>query len=179
MFWIGRSVDRLPGVAGQDLPPSSSGTPVPAERVAPTRRRRPVLLVLLILVGAAVLVGGVGAVVLYERATAIDRSTPAAVARQFLQAAIGDRDDARVALFICRDWTTEHAIAETLDRLDPEAKATWVIGETVLTRAGEAVVNVRVRLQYPGEVAPSGEETWELILREESGWRACGIEKRS
>jgi hypothetical protein len=130
-----------------------------------------------VVVGALFLVGGATAVFLYDRATAIDRSTPAVVARQFMQATVGDNDPARTGLFICQQWSADRALADTVQQLDREAKASWTIGTTERGTEGSAIVQVRVSLQYPGEVAPSAEEGWVLSLREEQGWRVCAVDR--
>jgi hypothetical protein len=114
---------------------------------------------------------------LYDRATAIDRSTPAAVARQFMQAAVGDNDPVRVGLFICGDWSAEQALAETVGEIDPAAKPSWTVGTTQPGADGNAIVQIRLRLLYPGDLAPSGEEGWVLSMRDERGWRVCAVDR--
>ena len=141
------------------------------------RRRRPVLLAFVVIVGAVALIGAATAVYLYDRATAIDRSTPAVVAEQLLQAALAEEDAARVGLFICNDWSSADAMAQLRSNIDPEVQVGWAPVRTVLTSESTADVTVRVTLQYPGEIAPSGGEVWRLSARNDQGWRVCSVEK--
>jgi hypothetical protein len=136
-----------------------------------------VLRALVIIVAALTLVGAATGVYLYDRATAIDRSTPAVVARQFMQASVVERDPARVGLFICGEWSAEQALAETAAQIDPEAKASWTVGTAEPVSEGMAIVPILLKLQYPGEVAPSGREGWVLSLRDEQGWRVCSVDR--
>ena len=134
---------------------------------------------MVVVVGALFLVGGATAVFLYDRATAIDRSTPAVVVEQLLQAALAENDPARVALFTCTDWDATEAIAQLRSGIDSDVQVQWAPVSTAQTSDSAAQVTVRVTLAYPGEIAPSGDQVWTVTTRREQGWRACAVAKGS
>jgi hypothetical protein len=130
-----------------------------------------------IVVAFLVLLGGTIGVVAYDKATAIDRSTPDVVADQFMQAATVDRDAVRVGLFVCASWAVADAMNAT--RLDarPDLHVNW--GITKLTQNGNrAEADVRVRLSIPAgnDALFRDVHNWHLTLVKEDGWRVCGVD---
>jgi hypothetical protein len=137
-----------------------------------------VLLAVLVALGALALVGGVGAVLLYDRATAIDRSTPAAAARQFLHAALVENDAHQVGLHVCDGWAAQTALNETAVELGPSSHVSWAIGATEHSGADRATVAVRVQISTgAGGLVADRIEQWTLRAVDQRGWRICGIEK--
>ena len=168
-----------PGSAVPTSAPSSatpaSGAPVPVG-AAPRRGRR-ILLIVVIAVAFLAVLGGTIGVVAYDKATAIDRSTPDVVIDQFLQAALVDRDADRVGLFVCARWPVADAMNAT--RLDARTDLHVNWGITSLTRTGDqAVAEVRVRLSIPAgnDALFRDVHSWHLTLVNEGGWRVCSVE---
>ena len=113
--------------------------------------------------------------VVYNRATAIDRSTPTVVAEQFLGASLIDRDAGRVTLFVCESWPAADALAATA--MPTGASVSW--DEFTLQPEGDdTIVSVNVRFSIDQEsVTHFGIEPWHLRLVNRDGWRVCGIER--
>ena len=123
-----------------------------------------------------VVVGGSIGIVAYDKATAIDRSTPDVAAERFLHAVIVVRDEATVGLYICQSWSASEAIEVAGLPSNPALQVNW--GDTSLTQNGtSAVADIRVVLRIP---AGNGAfyrdiQPWHLTLVNESGWRVCGL----
>jgi hypothetical protein len=122
-----------------------------------------------------VLLAGTVAIVVYNKATAIDRSTPVVSASAFLRAVFVDADPAQVGLYTCASWPGAQALSETRTLADPEAHVSWDTFSVVNQSTSQAVLRARMRFRYPGEVAPSGEKIWEIRLADERGWRVCAV----
>ena len=118
------------------MPASSMPSPgAPAAAPAPRRRGRRILLILAIVIAFLVVLGGTIGVVAYDKATAIDRSTPDVGDEQFLQAAVVDRDAVRVGLFVCASWPVADAMNATKLDARPDLRVNW--GITSLTENGD------------------------------------------
>jgi hypothetical protein len=144
---------------------------MPPPRPARRTISRNTLLLIILVVGAVFVLaaGGVG-FLFYNRATEIDRSTPTVAVHQFLRAAFFDKDDDRVKLFTCRQWTNERT-SGVQQRFDPEVKVTWE-DVVVQSRQGhQAVVTARMRLVFQSFV---DFQDWRFEVVEENGWRVCG-----
>jgi hypothetical protein len=130
-----------------------------------------------IVVAFLVLLGGTIGVAAYDRATAVDRSTPGAVTQQFLEAAVVTKDPARVGLFICARWPVSEAMAATGAAARPDISVNWGIVDQ--TQNGDnATANVRVRLSFAagGGLSYREVQPWRITLINEKGWRVCGLE---
>jgi hypothetical protein len=134
---------------------------------------------LLVVAGAFVLVLGAVAggafYYFYDRATAIDRSTPQVVVDQFLDATLVLKDPDRTSLLICDRWSAAQAMTSVGAPSDPRVSVTW--GDPIATVTGaSATVSVNVFFR-----ATAGEdiETWTLILENQDGWRVCDLTKES
>jgi hypothetical protein len=166
-----------PGSAVPTSAPASAAPASPASAAAAPRRGRRTLLVVVIAVAFLAVLGGTIGVVAYDKATAIDRSTPDVVVDQFLQAALVDRDAVRVGLFVCGRWPVADAMNAT--RLDARTELHVNWGITSLTRTGDqAVADVRVRLSVPAgnDALFRDVHSWRLTLVNEGGWRVCSVE---
>jgi len=154
----------LPGQPTPSMPQLPPPPPV-------GRSTRPNRLLLIMLVLAALLVGiGAGAAfLLYSRATEIDRSTPTIAVHQFLRATFVDKNDDRVELFTCSQWTKERTV-EVQGRFDPEVKVTWESVALQSQQERQAVVTARMRLVFQGFV---DFEDWRFEVVEDNGWRVC------
>jgi hypothetical protein len=155
----------IPGQPGPPFMPP----PFPQRRPRRTISRNKLLLIILAVVGVFVLVAGGVGFVLYNRATEINRSTPTVAVDQFLGAAFVDKDNDRVRLFACPQWT-EDRTREIQGRFDPEVKVTW--GSIVVqSRQGhQAVAIARMRLVFQGFV---DFQDWRFEVVEDNGWRVC------
>jgi hypothetical protein len=129
-----------------------------------------------IVVAFLVLLGGTIGVVAYDKATAIDRSTPEVTVQQFLTAVFVDNDPTRVQLFVCPGFDPSDAIAQAARLTDSQAKTSWdtVIASDQSDQTAE--VDVRMRYRYPGELAPSASARWQFHTRNQDGWRVCSFE---
>jgi len=127
------------------------------------------------MVGVLVLAaGGVGLFV-YDRATAIDRSTPAASVQQFLTAVFVEEDPTRVALFLCPSFKVADAMGRARELVGTDAKPS--VGTVVVSdqSLNDATVAVRITLRYPGDFEPSGEENWIFHMSSLNGWLVCSF----
>jgi hypothetical protein len=144
--------------------------PRPPARPRRTISRNKLLLIILVVVGAFVLVAGGVGFVLYNRATEIDRSTPTVAVHQFLRAAFFDKDDDRVKLFTCPQWTRERT-SEVQGRFESEVKVTWEEVVVQSRQERQAVVTARMRLVFQGFI---DFQLWRFDVVEDNGWRVCG-----
>jgi hypothetical protein len=129
----------------------------------------------LVAVLGMVAVAGVAGLVIYDRATAIDRSTPTVVTEQFLGAATIDRDPRRVALFICSEWNSDEAIRKLTDGIEDDITVTWD-DFAVEQSADTAIVTVMVKLSFHGQGSSQRNiESWRVELTNSDGWRVCNV----
>lgn len=140
---------------------------------AAPRRKRSVFRVVVIALVAFIMVGGVIGYVAYDRATAIDRSTPAVVVDQFLRAVYDDADPSRIDLFVCRSWSGNAALSELPKKGSDKVLVSW--GDlTVEERGNEATAALDVRFSLPVNGGTARDiQSWRLHLVREAGWRVC------
>jgi hypothetical protein len=154
----------------------------PALASAEPRRSHRVRNLVLIVVAFVLVMGGLAAgtaFYFYDKATAIDRSTPQITTEQFLNATLVQKDLARTSLFICGSWTAEEAMAEAAAPTDPRIEASW--GDFVASINGsDAMVTTRVVFRAKVNGGPIQQEVqmWQLSLKNEDGWRVCGLTKQ-
>jgi hypothetical protein len=177
------SDDQNPGPPPASAVPTAavptSGTPAaPAASGAPKKRRR-ILLIVAIVVAFLVLLGGSIGVVAYDRATAIDRSTPAVTVEQLLTAIFVEDDAARAGLFLCAGVDVHDAFAQARDLVGADAKPSWESLIVSQQSGGSAVLRARITLRYPGDPEPSGEQHWQFSLSRQDGWRVCSFRKEA
>jgi hypothetical protein len=124
-----------------------------------------------------VLLGGTIGVVAYDKATAIDRSTPAVSVEQLLTAIFVDNDESRVQLFLCPGLVASDAMAQAKSLAGKEATPSWE--NLIVSQQSDkaATLNARITLRYPGEPEPSGEQHWEFKLDRQDGWRVCSFKR--
>jgi hypothetical protein len=133
--------------------------------------------VLAIAVAVAVVLGAgaVIAFVAYDKATKLDRSTPAVALQQFLGAVFSDEDPARVSLFICSRWNAQDAIATIRSGINPTNTVSW---------GGLAGEGAGGRATVTGQMEVSDDQfadvqNWEFDNVDENGWRVCGAHQTS
>jgi hypothetical protein len=153
--------------------------PPPAAGKQPNRRLR-----LWLAMGAGILallcLGGVGVVVaLYDGATEIKRTAPAAVADSFLRAFLVNRDDKEAALYMCKsggDFSRIEAFRTDIlsreQRYSIGIRASWT-SLTVVIEGDKATVSTDiVRAISDGSERTS--DRWQFSLVDHDGWRVCG-----
>jgi hypothetical protein len=157
--------------AGEPEPVQAAApAPVPARKRGRFRR---LLLVVAVIVGSSVVLGGAIGVVVYDKATAIDRSTPTVAVRQFLQAAVVDRDVSRIALFVCAQWSPTEALSAVGEKLDASVMVNW--GVTSVQESGDqAQAQVRITFTAGGF---SDVQVWRITVAREDGWRVCALQR--
>jgi hypothetical protein len=134
-------------------------------------------LVLAIIAGFAVVVGGGTAFLIYDRATAIDRSNPEVVVSQFLRAALVERDANSLSLFVCRQWSVQDAMREAAPPPGDSVMSTW---HDYVTRTNGDSANVSVTVEFfrgTGAVTGGSLATWHFTLEDQDGWRVCSIRR--
>ena len=151
-------------------------TEVVSSKIRSTRGRRTLLFLVLPISLIALGVATAG-LVAYNQATQPDRSTPVISTDAFLHAVFVLEDAQRVALFVCMNWTADSAIQKARGLVASDARTSWDTFVVVSQNGDSALVQLRVRSQYPGEVAPSDEALWQVSLVEERGWRVCGLNR--
>ncbi|MGV9805472.1 Rv0361 family membrane protein [Micromonospora chersina] len=176
----GSQVSRVPA---QRTPPEQLAPPAPAP--APARPKRRLRTVLAVVAGVLALLcagGGVVGFVLYDRATAPDRSAPDVVVVNYLQAVLVTRDDNRAALFTC-DGSLQ-VMDDYRDQIvsrEQELKVAFSINiENVVASkpdSSSAVVTAVIRRSAMVDgVQQSLTDPWRFELRDQNGWRVCSAQ---
>ncbi|MBO4204984.1 hypothetical protein [Micromonospora echinofusca] len=174
----GSQVSRVPA---QRTPPEQYA-PTPVTPPTPPKPRR-VRRVLAVVAGVLALlcVGGTAVgYVLYDRATAPDRSSPDVVVDNFLRAYLVDRNDTRAALFRCAEPTGlidlqnfRNDLQEREEKFKTQFRVTW--GSLQVLKHGKAA-EVKVHLQIStlvDGISQTDRQPWrfETVLADD--WRVC------
>ncbi|SBT63823.1 hypothetical protein GA0070622_0789 [Micromonospora sediminicola] len=180
----GSQVSRVPA---QRTPPEQMAPPAPAP--LPVRPKRPLRTVLMVVAGVLALLCTGGAVVgfvLYDRATAPDRSAPDVVVANYIQAYLIDRNDAKAQEFACRssgDLDGIRALRAELEQREANFNVMIKVSWGPLVRAedgpGEAVTTtLAISSSQNGQPRSSRREAWRFALVDnKDGWRVCGANK--
>lgn len=177
----GSQISRVPA---QRTPPEQLAPPTPAP--VPERPRRRLRTVLTVVAGVLALLCGTGAVVgfvLYDRATAPDRSAPDVVVANYIQAFLADRDDAKAKQFTCeaeeglgpvRSLRTELEQREA--NFNVVVKVSWGPLTWAKDGDGEAVTTTLIiSSSVNGQPRSSRREAWRFhVVDNKDGWRVCG-----
>jgi hypothetical protein len=107
------------------------------------------------------LTGGVGG---------IDRSDPRVVIREFIQAAVVDRNAPRAQSFMCDQWKAADAIQELRYSDNPQLVITWGVDSLSQTdNSAVADVEVHFRIDQAQDV-----QHWRVqLVKQSDGWRVC------
>lgn len=177
----GSQVSRVPA---QRTPPEQLAPPAPAP--APVRPRRRLRTVLGIVAGVLALLCGTGAVagfILYDRATAPDRSAPDVVVANYIQAYLADRNDTKAQEFTCEGVTGFDALRAFRDDLAAREEkfattmsVSW--GALRTQKSGDqAVVDVELIISAVVEdISQSDRQSWRFETRRSDGWRVCSAQ---
>ncbi|OKI52765.1 hypothetical protein [Micromonospora sp. CB01531] len=178
----GSQVSRVPA---QRTPPEQLAPPAPAP--APERPRRPLRTVLTVVAGVLALLCAGGAVVgfvLYDRATAPDRSAPDVVVDNYLRAFLMDRNDTKAQEFRCEGRTNFDGLRALRDDLVAREKkfgttisVSW--GALSVQQSGDvAVVEVDLIISALVDgVSQSDRQGWRFETRRGDGWGVCTAER--
>src|SRR5262245_3403748 len=160
--------------------------PIQAPRRRPWGRR----ILLIIAIAVPVLaVSALGAgLVLYDRATRIDRSQPDLVVSNYLRALLLDRDDDRAALHTCADpgglaeiraWRDNEIVARERD-LNVVMSVSWGVLTVAERTERTATVTTDIRRSANIDGIPQSVlDTWRFQTVDENGWRVCGATRVS
>ncbi|MFJ8581884.1 hypothetical protein [Micromonospora sp. NPDC093277] len=179
----GSQISRVPA---QRTPPEQLAPPAPAP--APERPRRRLRTVLAAVAGLLALLCGGGAVVgyvLYDRATAPDRSAPDVVVASYIQAYLIDRNDVKANQFTCDngdDLGSVRSLRAELERREANFNVVVKVSWGPLTRAkdgdGERVTTtLTISSSANGQPRSSRREDWRFHVVDRDGWRVCGGNK--
>lgn len=179
----GSQVSRVPA---QRTPPEQLAPPAPAP--APVRPRRRLRTVLGIVAGVLALLCGTGAVagfILYDRATAPDRSAPDIVVATYIQAYLVDRDDAKAQEFACQGGSDVGAVRSLRTEVEQReanfnvvVKVSW--GPLIRAKDGDGesvTTTLAISSSSNGEPRSSRREVWRFYVVNQDGWRVCGSDK--
>ncbi|MFC0007946.1 hypothetical protein [Micromonospora siamensis] len=177
----GSQVSRVPA---QRTSPDQFAPPAPAPAPGrPPRRLRTVLVVVAGVLALLLVGGAVTAFVLYDRATAPDRSAPDVVVASYIQAFLIDKNDTKAAQFVCDAKADLAAVEDLRHEVEQrEAKFKVVVrinwGPLVSTKTedGESVATTLTIAGFAdGQPRSSRREDWTFdVVKEEDEWRLCG-----
>ncbi|MGC4903164.1 hypothetical protein ACLQ2Y_28025 [Micromonospora echinospora] len=179
----GSQVSRVPA---QRTPPEQLAPFAPAP--APVRPKRSLRTVIAVVAGVLALLctgGGVVGFVLYDRATAPDRSAPDVVVDNYLRAFLVDRNDTKAEEFACKSDGDLDAVrglrAEVEQReanFDVVVRVSWGPLTRVENGDGESVITtLTISSSADGQTRSSRREDWQFRVVERNGWRVCGASK--
>ncbi|MGI5524358.1 hypothetical protein ACQEUX_25930 [Micromonospora sp. CA-259024] len=176
----GSQVSRVPAqrTPSDQLPPA----PAPPATQPPRRRMRTVLTVVAGVLALLCLGGVAAGYVLYNRASAPDRSAPDVVVDNYLRAFLVDRNDARADLFTCEGGSQLEALrslrADLLareERFGVTIAVSW--GSLGVEKQNDDAAAVEVTLIISARVDginQSDRQPWQFDTRLAEGWRVCG-----
>ncbi|MEV6518869.1 hypothetical protein AB0M37_24110 [Micromonospora chalcea] len=179
----GSQVSRVPA---QRTPPEQLGPFAPAP--APVRPKRSLRTVIAVVAGVLALLCTGGAVVgfvLYDRATAPDRSAPDVVVDNYLRAFLVDRNDTKAEEFACKsdgDLDAVRGLRVEVEQREANFEVVVRVSWGPLTRVengdGESVTTtLTISSSADGQTRSSRREDWQFQVVERDGWRVCGASK--
>ncbi|SCG76044.1 hypothetical protein [Micromonospora humi] len=178
----GSQVSRVPA---QRTPPEQMAPPAPAP--APVRPKRPLRTVLAIVAGVVALLCAGGAVVgfvLYDRATAPDRSAPDVVVDNYLRAFLMDRNDIKAEEYTCggrADLDGVRALRDDLvareQRFGTTISVSW--GPLTARESGDvAAVDVELIISASVDgVSQTDRQGWRFETRRGDSWGVCAARR--
>ncbi|MCI4063132.1 hypothetical protein MRQ36_11290 [Micromonospora sp. R77] len=180
----GSQVSRVPA---QRTPPSEQLAP-PAPAPAPARPPRRLRTVLTVVAGALALLcagGAVAGYVLYDRATAPDRSAPDVVVDNYLRAFLVDRNDTKASQYTCEGNADLSAVRDLRTELQQRevnfnvvVKVSWGALTRTKSQSGESVTTtLTIASASNGQTRSSRREDWQFEVVDKDGWRVCAGRK--
>lgn len=171
------------------MTPSRTAAPTPTRPVKPPLRRTPLTLLLFLLAGFACLVAVLAAtIIIYigqDAYKAGHQTSPTGAVRAYLDATLNDHNADLAGSYTCggkviRRQTSEliHRITAALhDHPDAEIKYRW----SRVRRTGGGGPRTTVKADVyastiiKDSVSTSPEQTWTFAMRNEGGWKVCGL----
>jgi hypothetical protein len=158
---------------------------VPPPAGTPRSRRKRLWLAMGLGIVALLCLGGVGVVVsLYDGATEIKRSSPDAVADNFLRAYLVNRDDTQAALYRCKsngNFAELQALRSDIVSREKQytigIRVSWTT-MTVSTQDGQTTVSTAIRRAIT-DGSERTSDAWRFSMVDQDGWRVCGATKLS
>ncbi|MCP3783750.1 hypothetical protein NLX85_10285 [Micromonospora sp. A3M-1-15] len=174
----GSQVSRVPA---QRTPPEQLAPPAPAP--APVRPKRRLRTVLVVVAGVLALLCAGGAVVgfvLYDRATAPDRSSPEVAVANYIQAFFEDRNDTKADEFTCDGGTDlgdlkllREDLVTREGRFGTEISVGWE-ALSVQQQGDRAIVQVDLVISaFVDGISQSDRQGWRFETQRRDGWRVC------
>jgi hypothetical protein len=167
-------------------PPSGAGATPPdgaANEAAARPKRRRLRTVIFAVLGATAFLclGGLGtAYVAYDKATEPNRTSPAAVVDNYLQATFNARSDAQARLYTCKDpkalTDSQAQVADVQDLERRHGARIAVSWDGPIARTSGSVSSVEVTLRLNVVVGGKPQEElqrWQFSLINQGGWRVC------
>ncbi|WP_405094354.1 hypothetical protein OG767_30460 [Micromonospora sp. NBC_01392] len=178
----GSQVSRVPA---QRTPPEQLAPPAPAP--APARPKRPLRTVLAVVAGVVALLCAGGAVVgfvLYDRATAPDRSSPEVVVANFVQYFLAERNETRADEFVCKDGADLGELRSLRDDLVTREQrfgtAISVGWENLDVQQNGDQAQVHADLVMSALVdglRQSDRQSWRFEVQRHDDWRICAAKR--
>ncbi|MGW0431894.1 hypothetical protein ACWDV4_05035 [Micromonospora sp. NPDC003197] len=174
----GSQVSRVPA---QRTPPGQVVPPPLAPPPAPRKSRLRLILAVVSGVAALLCLSGIAVgYVLYDNATAPDRSAPDVVVDNYLRAFLVDRNDVQAGQYACPDTSAltelrnlRTDLQEREQRFQTTFRVSW--GSLDVRRDGNSA-EVRVDLTIStvvNEISQSDRQAWRFVTRLEDDWRVC------
>jgi hypothetical protein len=140
---------------------------------------------ILIVVGVAGVLAAVSAgltLYKYNQATKIDRSVAKVVVRQYLDAVLAERDEARAQLFVCDqpgDLSAIESLLQDIQERESRSQASTQIALSQSTEMeGGSKVDVELQLnQGDGTDVRTRIVYIRFFMKNEGGWRVCSAER--
>jgi hypothetical protein len=181
----GSQVSWVPTQRSPHDPAGPAPAPVPPPP-PPGRRWGRIFAVLGGVLALLCLGGATVGFLLYDRATAPDRSAPDVVVDNYLRAFLVDRNDTRADLFTCGNNPDLAAVKRLREEVvQREAKfnvtvrITWGALSQAKTQGGESVRTTLTIAGFAnGESRSSRREEWQFdVVEDPDGWRVCRGQK--
>ncbi|MBM0238426.1 hypothetical protein JNW88_17025 [Micromonospora sp. ATA32] len=176
----GSQVSRVPA---QRIPPDQFAPPPAAP--APVRPRRSLRTVLTVVAGVLALLcvgGAVVGFVLYDRATAPDRSAPDVVVVNYLQATLVARDDTKADLYSCdRPLPAIEGFRDQMVSRERELDVAFSINieNVAVSKSGPSNATVFAVIRRSASidgVQQSLTDSWRFDVVDQNGWRVCSAQ---
>ncbi|MGN9893203.1 Rv0361 family membrane protein [Micromonospora sp. L31] len=174
----GSQVSRVPA---QRTPPDQLAPPAapPAPQQQP-RRTRTVLTVVAGVLALLCVSGAVIGYVLYDRATAPDRSTPDVVVAGYIQAFLADRDDTRASELACQEGADINDLRLLRDdlvarerRFGTKISTSWEDFKIQQQGDRASVEVVLILSAFMDGISQSDRQGWRFETQRKDGWRVC------
>lgn len=171
------------------MTPSPTAAPAATRPVKPPLRRTPLTLLLFLLAGFASLVAVLAAaIVIYigqDAYKAGHQTSPTSAVRAYLDATLNDHNADLAGSYTCANQRIHQQTTELIRRIEaalhdhPDAEIKYRWSRVRRTDDSEARTTVKADVYastiIKDAVSTSPEQTWRFSMRNESGWKVCGL----